>query len=170
MSCAFYEWVWVPVDLMNVPSCFQRFMEYFMEEYWDQFIVQYLDDLLIYSANFEEHLEHLWLVPQRQKRHSIRVKTSKCHLFKREISYLARIIIAVLSKLKNKPPSMTELQSIVELMGYFKRPISVKQQAHYIGFLLTPKTNKDILMSTQITICQHTSKAHVKSMQLDRGG
>ena len=106
-----------------------------MDGYRDRFTVPYLDDLLIYPATFEQHLEHLRLVLQRLKRHGIKVKASKCHLFKREISYLGRIIssagytadlkniIAVSSKLKKKPSSITELRSIVGLVGYFRRSI-----------------------------------------------
>ena len=129
----FYEWVRIPFGLINVPACFQRFMEHCMDGYRDRFTVPYLDDLLIYSATFEQHLERLVL--QRLKRHGIKVKASKYHLFKREMSYLGRIIssagytaypkniIAVSSKLKQKPSSITELQSILGLVGYFRRSI-----------------------------------------------
>ena len=84
----FCEWVPIPFGLINAPACFQRFMDYCIDEYRDGFTVPCLDDLLIYSATFQQHLEHLRLVFQRLKRHGIKVKTFKCHLFKREISYL----------------------------------------------------------------------------------
>ena len=131
----FYEWGRMPFGLMNAPACFQRFMEHCMDGYRDRLTVPYLDDLLIYSATFEQHLEHLRLMLQRLKRHGIKVKASKCHLFRREILYLGRIIsfagytadpkniIAVSSKLKKKPSSIIELQSILGLVGYFRRSI-----------------------------------------------
>ena len=72
----FYEWVRIPFSLMNPPAYFQRFMEHCMDGYRDQFTVLYLDDLLIYSATFEQHLGHLRLVIQKLKRHGIIVKAS----------------------------------------------------------------------------------------------
>ena len=118
---------------MNAPACFQQFMDYCIDEYRDGFTVPCLDDLLIYSATFQQHLEHLRLVFQRLKRHGIKVKAFKCHLFKREISYLGWIIssagytadpkniITVSLKLKKKPSSITEPRTILGLVRYFRR-------------------------------------------------
>ena len=151
----FYEWVLIPFALMNAPAYFLRFMEHCMDGYRDRFTVPYLDDLLIYSGTFEQHLEHLRLVLQRLKRHGIKVKASKCHLFKREISYLGRIIssagytadpkniITVSSKLKKKPSSITELRGILGLVGYFRRSIpNFSQRASPLYQILTDIQNK----------------------------
>ena len=152
----FYEWVRIPFGLTNAPACFQRFIEHCMDGYRDRFTVPYLDDLLIYSATFEQHLEHLRLVLQRLKRHSIKVNASKCHLIKREILYLGRIIssagytadpkniIAVSSKLKKKPSSITELRSMVGLVGYFRRSIpNFSQTTSPLYQTLTDTRNKE---------------------------
>ena len=107
-------------------------MEHCMDGYQERFTVLYLDDLLIYSATIGQCLEHLRLVIQRLKRHDIQI--SKYHLFKLEISYLGRIIssagytadpinIAVSSKLKKKPSSITELRNILGSVGCFRRSI-----------------------------------------------
>ena len=56
---------------MNVPACFQRFMEHCHDGYGDKFAVPYLDEILIYSVTFEEHLEHLRLALKRLKKHSV---------------------------------------------------------------------------------------------------
>ena len=131
----FHEWVCIPFGLMNAPACFQRFMESCLGEYRDDFAVPYLDDLLVYSGSFEEHLRHVRLVLQRLKKYGIKIKASKCQLFKREIPYLVREISAdgyiidpknvdaVLGKLKKKPNNITELHSLLDLVGYFRRSI-----------------------------------------------
>ena len=121
----FYEWVRVPFGLMNAPACFQRFMEQCLDGYRDDFVIPYLDDLLFYSSLFDEHLQHLKLVFQRLKKFGIRIKASKRKLFRREISYLGRLIssegytadpkniLAVTSKINKKPETISELRTLL---------------------------------------------------------
>ena len=120
---------------MNATACFQRFMESCLREYRDDLAIPYLDDLLIYSGSFEDHLKHVRLVLQRLEKYDIKIKASKCQLFKREISYLGRVILAdgytidpknvnaVLGKLKKKPNNITELRNLLGLVGYFRQAI-----------------------------------------------
>ena len=151
----FYEWVRIPFGLMNAPACFQRFMESFLGKYRDDFDIPYLDDLLVYSGSFEDHLEHIRLVLQRLKKYAIKIKASKSQLFKREISYLGRVISAdgytidpknvnaVLGKIKKKPNSITELRSLLGLVGYFRRAIP--------NFSQIAKPLYDILKNSDLT-------------------
>ena len=88
----FYEWVHIPFGLMSVPAGFQRFMEHCVESIRDEFVTPYLDDLIIYSATFEDHLNHLQQVFQRLRKSGIKVKASKCQVFKKEVSYLGRLV------------------------------------------------------------------------------
>ena len=67
----FYDWVRIPFGLMNAPPTFQRFMEHCLRDYRDNFAIPYLDDLLILSKTFEEHLNHIKLVLQQSKKHEI---------------------------------------------------------------------------------------------------
>ena len=118
---------------MNALACFQRFMRSCLSEYRDDFAILYLDDLLVHSGSFEDHLKHARLVLQKLKKYGIKIKASKSHLFRREISYLGRILSAdeytirpknvdaVLGKLKKKPNSIIELRSLLGLVGYFRQ-------------------------------------------------
>ena len=120
----FYKWVRIPFGLMNVPATFQRFMEHCLGDYRDNFSIPYLDDLLVFSKTFQEHLNHIKLVLQRLKKHGIKIKTSKCNFFKREVTYFGRLVStegyntdprsteALTSKIRKRPTIISELRRL----------------------------------------------------------
>ena len=55
----YYEFVLMPFGLMNTPIVFMDLMNRVFKEYLDQFIVVFVDDILIYSKTLEEHAQHL---------------------------------------------------------------------------------------------------------------
>jgi hypothetical protein len=61
-------------------------------EYLDKFVVVFIDDILIYSKNEEEHVEHLRLVLQKLREHELYAKFSKCEFWLKEVSFLGHII------------------------------------------------------------------------------
>ena len=67
-------------------------MNYIFMDYLDKFVVVYLDDILIYSKNEEEHAEHLRLVLERLREHQLYAKFSKCEFWLSEVTYLGHVI------------------------------------------------------------------------------
>jgi hypothetical protein len=57
-----------------------------------KFVVVFIDDVLIYSATWEEHLQHIEAVFQDLQQHQLFVKLSKCSFARKELSYLGHVI------------------------------------------------------------------------------
>ena len=69
-----YKWVRIPMGVKNAPAEFQRFMEHCLEDYRDKFCAPYLDDVIIYSKCFEDHVEHVRKVLRHLKEKGIRLR------------------------------------------------------------------------------------------------
>src|SRR3954471_17576270 len=76
-----YEYTVMSFELTNAPATFSRLMNSIFMEYLDRFVVIYLDDILIYSKNEEEHAEHLRLVLMKLREHRMYAKFSKCEFW-----------------------------------------------------------------------------------------
>jgi hypothetical protein len=117
--------------LTNAPAYFMCLMNKVFMEYLDKFVVVFIDDILIYSKNKEEHAEHLRLVLQKLREHKLYAKRSKCEFWLKEVSFLGHIVsnggIAIdPSKVEGvlnwKPPTtVSEIRSFLGLAWYYRR-------------------------------------------------
>jgi len=73
-----HEFLVMPFGLTNAPTTFCTFMNDIFREWLDDFVVVYIDDILIYSGTLEEHAEHLWKVFQRLWENKLYAKLEKC--------------------------------------------------------------------------------------------
>ena len=99
--------------------------------YVDQFVMVFIDDILVYSKDAQEHEQHLKIVLQTLKEKKLYSKLSKCDFWLKEVSFLGYIVsvegIRVgPTKIKTvvnwKPPrNVTEVRSFYGLAGYYKR-------------------------------------------------
>jgi hypothetical protein len=78
--------------LTNAPATFSRLMNYIFMDYLDKFVVVYLDDVLIFSKNEEEHAEHLRHVWEKLREHQLYAKFSKCEFWLSEVTHLGHVI------------------------------------------------------------------------------
>ena len=82
----------MPFGLHNAPSTFQRAMqEIFRGLNW-KFVLVYLDDLIIFSHTFEEHLIHLRQVFDRIKTAGLKLTPQKCNFVQKQVKYLGHIV------------------------------------------------------------------------------
>lgn len=83
-----YEFNVMPFGLCNAPATFMRLMNNTFQDMLDEFLVIYIDDLLIFSKHVKDHLTHVRLVLQRLREHKLFAKRSKCAFFQKLIEYL----------------------------------------------------------------------------------
>ena len=113
----------------------------------------YLDDVIIFSKTEEEHLERMHIVFDRFHEHGLKLKPSKCDVFKTEINYLAHHVSkrGVLPSKKNleaiarcpPPDTYTKVKSFVGLVGHYRRFIKGFANIAAPLYNLTSGENKD---------------------------
>ena len=91
-TLGFFEFNRMPFGLCNAPATFQRPMERCMRSLNLRDCLIYLDDVIIFSASFEEHIDHLEAVFSHLKQHNLKLKGSKCEFFRSQVTYLGHVV------------------------------------------------------------------------------
>ena len=124
-----YEFLMVPFGLAQAPAYFQLLMNKVLKGL--KFTMTYLDDIIIFSQDELQHLEHLEIVFSHLREAGLKMKHSKCDFFKSEIHYLGHLIsLEGISPLPNKldsikhmpvPNSVKEIKQFLGLTGYYRK-------------------------------------------------
>ena len=130
-NLGFYQSERMSFGLCNAPATFQRLMEKCMGELHLRECLIFIDDILIFSKTFEEHLARLQSVFGRLEQHNLKLKPSKCEFFKSAVSYLGHIVSEdgistdpeKTAAIKNwQPPNnVKELRQFLGFSGYYRR-------------------------------------------------
>jgi hypothetical protein len=122
-----FEWLVTPFGLANAPSTFQKYINYVLRDYLDEFCSAYVDDILIYSSGSkEEHREHVRKVLQRLRDAGLQIDIDKCEFEVQSTKYLGFIIEA--GKGLRMDPAK------VKAIADWEAPTSVKGVRGFLGF------------------------------------
>ncbi|GJS48305.1 putative reverse transcriptase domain-containing protein [Tanacetum coccineum] len=102
-----YEFQVMPFGLTNAPAVFMDLMNRVCKPYLDKFVIVFIDDILIYSKNKQEHEEHLKIILELLKKEELYAKFSKSKI--ESVKYWA------------SPKTPTEIRQFLGLAGYYRR-------------------------------------------------
>ena len=111
----------LPFGLTSVPATFERLMEKVLKGLQWQTLLLYLDDVIIFSKDFESHLERLAEVCQRFRSAWLKLRPEKCQLFQREVHYLGHVAKIFAAKDWKTPQCKQEVKSFLGSVGYYRR-------------------------------------------------
>ncbi|KAL0298771.1 UNVERIFIED_CONTAM: Retrovirus-related Pol polyprotein from transposon [Sesamum radiatum] len=126
-----YEFVVMPFGLTNAPAAFMSLMNKTLQPFLNQFVIVFIDDILIYSSSREEHEQHLRTVLQILREKQLYAKFSKCEFWMEEIAFLGHVVskegvqpnpTKVKVVMEWEPPkNVSEVRSFLGLAGYYRR-------------------------------------------------
>jgi hypothetical protein len=126
-----YEYTVMPFGLTNATSYFMDMMNKVFMEFLYKFVVVFIDDILVYSKNNEEHERHLRLIMEKLRENKLYAKFSKCEFWLKKVAFLGHIlskegIVVDPSKVTavtewEPPKNVGEIRSFLGLPGYYWR-------------------------------------------------
>lgn len=126
-----YEYLVMPFGLTNAPASFQHLMNHNFRDMLDDFVIIYLDDILIFSKTIEEHIGHVRRVLQRLRDVGLYAKGEKCEFHQEHVEFLGFVITSkglTMDKKKVQavlewpvPKSLSELRSFIGFANFYRR-------------------------------------------------
>lgn len=146
-----YEFVVMPFGLTNAPAMFMDLMNRIFHQYLDQFVIVFIDDILVYSIDRKAHEKHLRTVLQTLRGKQLYAKFSKCEFWLDQVVFLGHVVSAngvsvdpqKVEAVVNweRPTSATEVRSFLGLAGYYRRFV---EDFSRLALPLTTLTRKNV--------------------------
>jgi len=126
-----YEYLVMPFGLCNAPATFQGLMNKVMEPLIDKCVSPYMDDLLVYSPNIDQHVKDLRQVLELLRKNKLYANPSKCVFAKDSVEYLGHVVTdkgisvdpAKIRKIQEWPipQSTSQVRSFLGLAGFYQK-------------------------------------------------
>nr|GFA62251.1 putative reverse transcriptase domain-containing protein [Tanacetum cinerariifolium] len=149
----------MPFGLTNAPAVFMDLMNRVCKPYLDKFVIVFIDDILIYSRNKEEHTNHLRIIFELLRKEKMYAKFSKCDFWIRTVQFLGHLIDsqglhidpAKIEGVKNweSPTTPIEIRQFLGLVGYYRRFIKYFSKIAKSLTILTQKDKKFVCRKDQ---------------------
>ena len=168
----------MPFGLLNAPATFQRLMDIVLAGLKWKCCLVYLDDIIVYSPTFEQHIQDLHSVFRALAEANLTLKFSKCYFCRREIEFLGHLItpggikpdpaiIATIAQF-TRPSTIKAVQAFLGLTGYYRRFIKnyAKIAEPLLKLLRSPsptKSNHPIEWNANCTQAFNTLKERLVS-------
>jgi hypothetical protein len=126
-----YEFLVLPFGLTNAPATFMAMMNSIFSKQLDNFVIVFLDDILIYSKTEEQHAQHVEQVLALLKQHKLYANPDKCEFFKQRIGFVGHEVSAEgvhmepakVTAIQDWPmlQNVKEVRQFLGLAGYYRR-------------------------------------------------
>lgn len=165
-----YRFTRMPFGLKNAPAIFQRLVDKVLRDCFE-FAATYIDDILVFSKTWEEHIEHLGEVLQALERHGLTVKPSKVEFGRKYVEYLGHVVgdgkvaipahrVTAMADFK-QPVSRRQMKSFLGGISYYRR--FIPDFASYSA-LLTPATSGKAPSTVDWTVDMLDAFHHLRSV------
>jgi hypothetical protein len=121
-----YDYLVMPFGLANAPPCFQRFIQFVLQELLNVSCFVYIDNILIFSKTWEEHQAHVIQVLERLKEHSLFASPEKCSFYADTVTFLGFSIL-----LQGIKMEFSKLSTILD----WPYPQNQKELGKFLGYL-----------------------------------
>jgi hypothetical protein len=119
-----FEFTVMPFGLTSAPGTMQALLNKIFVDHQDEFVVIYLDDILVFSKNEADHKRHLDIVAQLLRKHQLLLKLKKCNFFQTSVEFLGHTVSG-----KGVSADKTKVEAVKE----WPRPSDVGQLRSFLG-------------------------------------